>query len=416
MFDCNDDEDLFDFDDDELLQEEDSALDPKAALKMLANLYKLPNVGADRRLHDILSMLDNDLPNLMGHMSMQDELLRKLYNQLKTLSAKLVEQFRLPALSGKTVIGVGGMFSAGKSSFLNALTGVELLPNDQKKCTAIATYMLSGEKESIIAYTTKDQAISLNADELKAISHQFYENYGIGFSNIIRKMIMTLPKFKWADVVLLDTPGYNSELKNEDEANLPSDDNIAREHLSNCDYLIWLVDIENGVIPPGDIDFIKKLSLVNDPLFVLNKADKRTESEVQEVLEKCKKQLSDEQVVSAGIIGFSSQVGDGKESLGTNYLKEYLEGASKHQHSAVDSEITCLMKEWQAIMSDKRKEFDTEIRNIENGILSSENPQNITSLLYSYQIILQESTNTYRQTQRLDKLGQNLLSKLSQLR
>lgn len=411
-----DDDDLFDFDDDELLQEEDSALDPKAALKMLANLYKLPNVGADRRLQDILFMLDNDLPNLMGHMSMQDELLRKLYNQLKTLSAKLVEQFRLPALSGKTVIGVGGMFSAGKSSFLNALTGVELLPNDQKKCTAIATYMLGGVKESIIAYTTKDQAIPLNADELRAISHQFYENYGMGFSNIIRKMIMTLPKFEWADVVLLDTPGYNSELKNEDEANLPSDDNIAREHLSNCDYLIWLVDIENGVIPPGDIDFIKKLSLVNDPLFVLNKADKRTDSEVQEVLEKCKKQLKGEQVVSAGIIGFSSQVGDGKESLGTNYLKEYLEGASKHQHSAVDSEITCLMKEWQAIMSDKRKEFDTEIRNIENGILSSENPQNITSLLYSYQIILQESTNTYRQTQRLDKLGQNLLSKLSQLR
>ena len=342
--------------------------------------------------------------------------MRKLYNQLKTLSAKLVEQFRLPALSGKTVIGVGGMFSAGKSSFLNALTGVELLPNDQKKCTAIATYMLGGVKESIIAYTTKDQAIPLNADELRAISHQFYENYGMGFSNIIRKMIMTLPKFEWADVVLLDTPGYNSELKNEDEANLPSDDNIAREHLSNCDYLIWLVDIENGVIPPGDIDFIKKLSLVNDPLFVLNKADKRTDSEVQEVLEKCKKQLKGEQVVSAGIIGFSSQVGDGKESLGTNYLKEYLEGASKHQHSAVDSEITCLMKEWQAIMSDKRKEFDTEIRNIENGILSSENPQNITSLLYSYQIILQESTNTYRQTQRLDKLGQNLLSKLSQLR
>lgn len=42
-----DDDDLFGFDDDELLQEEDSALDPKAALKMLAKLYKLPNVGAD---------------------------------------------------------------------------------------------------------------------------------------------------------------------------------------------------------------------------------------------------------------------------------------------------------------------------------------------------------------------------------
>ena len=57
VFDCDDD-DLFDFDDDELQLEEDSILEPKAALKMIANLYKLPNIGADRRLHDILFIIN----------------------------------------------------------------------------------------------------------------------------------------------------------------------------------------------------------------------------------------------------------------------------------------------------------------------------------------------------------------------
>jgi ribosome biogenesis GTPase A len=413
MFD--DDDDLFDFDD-ELQLEDDSTLEPKAALKMIANLYKLPNIGADRRLHDILFMIDNDLPNLMGHMSMQDEQLRKLYNQLHTLSAKVVEQFRLPVLSGKTVIGVGGMFSAGKSSFLNALTGVELLPDNQEKCTAIATYMVSGEKESITAYTMKDQAIPLSPEELQAVSHQFYDDYGMGFSNIIRKMIMTLPKFHWPDIVLLDTPGYNSELDNDDVANLLSDEKVAREHLSSCDYLIWLVDIENGVIPPSDINFIKKLPLVNKPLFVLNKADKKNASELQEVLKKCKKQLSDEQIANAGITAFSSQLNGGEEYLEESYLKEYLKNASKRKHSDVGSELTWLMKEWQDIMAGKLKEYDDEIRSLESGILLSENPRYITSLLYSYRLVLQQSTDTYRQTQRLDKLGQNLLSKLSNLR
>jgi GTPase Era involved in 16S rRNA processing len=321
-------------------------------------------------------------------------------------------------LSGKTVVGVGGMFSAGKSSFLNSLTGIELLPSDQQKCTAVATYMVAGTHEAITAYTSADLAILLNSEELQAISHQFYDSYGMGFSNIIRKMIMTLPQFEWPEIVLLDTPGYNSDYSEDiDGDDLMNDKKVAREHLSNCDYLIWLVDVENGVIPPRDMDFIKSLRLVNKALFVLNKADKKTDGELKEILRGCKQNLKEAQIPYSAITTFSSRTGG--EHLGQSSLKEYLltasQNASTGSNADVSIELTRLTKEWQGIMERKLKVYGDEIQNLQSGILASKDPRHISSLLYSYRLVLQHSANTFRQTKRLKELGQNLQSMFSKL-
>ncbi|MGO1297146.1 MAG: dynamin family protein [Vibrio sp.] len=424
MVDCLE-KDLFNFDDNELFNfddlDEENALEPREALRLIGRLYKLPQKNLSPPLKRVLYMLETELPNLLGSISISDNQLKATYNKLHTLAAKTIEQYRLPELSGKTVVGVGGMFSAGKSSFLNAMTGIELLPDNQQKCTAVATYMVSGKRSAITAYTMQDQAIKLSESELQAISHQFYDSYSIGFSTTIRKMVMSLPAFKWLDIVLLDTPGYNSELSEDDDLkNLVSDEKIARNHLSNCDYLIWLVDVESGIIPVGDIEFIKTLSLINKPLFVLNKADKKDATDLQSILETCNKQLDDENIEHAGVTAFSSRDYGGQEYLQNNFLQTYFEEAtdyaSKNKHSNVSTEITLLLKEWREIMESQKQSYDAQKKSIENGILNSENPRNITSLLNSYKLILQKSTNLFRQTQSLEKLGNELLSGLSSLR
>ncbi|GAA8982193.1 hypothetical protein EKB5_15150 [Helicobacter pylori] len=56
-----------------------------------------------------------------------------------------------PSLFQKNMVAVGGGFSAGKSSFLNHLLGLNLkLPEYNDPTTAIPTYCLKGEREVLM--------------------------------------------------------------------------------------------------------------------------------------------------------------------------------------------------------------------------------------------------------------------------
>jgi predicted GTPase len=45
--------------------------------------------------------------------------------------------------------------------------------------------------------------------------------------------------------------------------------------LSDANFLIWLIDAENGEITKSDLDFIRSLKINTEILFVVNKADKK---------------------------------------------------------------------------------------------------------------------------------------------
>ena len=68
--------------------------------------------------------------------------LQRVEKQLELLSHD-------PALLSKNIIALAGLFSSGKSSFMNSLlkTGEIVLPVDSNPTTAIATYVLQGEKK-----------------------------------------------------------------------------------------------------------------------------------------------------------------------------------------------------------------------------------------------------------------------------
>ena len=63
------------------------------------------------------------------------------------------------------------------------------------------------------------------------------------------------------EFVFLDTPGYNKPIE-DSLANL-SDRNISIEQLKIVDYIIWLIDMDNGTIQADDIDFLRKIDNQN---------------------------------------------------------------------------------------------------------------------------------------------------------
>lgn len=81
--------------------------------------------------------------------------------------------------------------------------------------------------------------------------------------------------------------------------------------ISSSDFLIWLVDIENGGITQDDIQFMEGLSIKTAFLIVFTKADTKTEAQIQEILNTSRVTLTNSNISFYGITAYSSK--EGKE-------------------------------------------------------------------------------------------------------
>lgn len=188
-------------------------IDPSSGLNLICEI--LPK-NMQKKTDKIDNMLDKQLVRTISYIEDANIDLLGLEKRLQKLSDQIVEYKKIKLLTNKTVVGVGGRFSAGKSAFINSLlnnSGDEIvLPENQNPTTSIPTYILSGEENKIQAYLKDDRILLLKAEASAALTHEFYEKYKIGFSRFIRNLVVyrnDFPENFSEKIVLLDTPGYN---------------------------------------------------------------------------------------------------------------------------------------------------------------------------------------------------------------
>ena len=216
-----------------------------------------------------------------------------LYNELLTLLKDLQDLVEFPHLANKNVLAVGGGFSSGKSGFLNAILGEDqLLPEDIDPTTAIPTYLTYADNERILALNTFNRSQILTRAELNAISHLFNKGQKAGagrisFYHILKLLQIQAPSMRWKNIALLDAPGYSKPHTDEGGAEVGSeagntDEEKAREHLSQADHLIWSVAAKDGVMQGTDIAFLQDKVKWTRPLYVImNKSDELAASDVE---------------------------------------------------------------------------------------------------------------------------------------
>ena len=74
--------------------------------------------------------------------------------KLEMLLERLMEFGTSDILRGKHVVSLGGRFSAGKSKFINAITGIDnILPVDQNPTTSVPSYITQADFDKIQANT-----------------------------------------------------------------------------------------------------------------------------------------------------------------------------------------------------------------------------------------------------------------------
>ena len=208
-----------------------------------------------------------------------------------------------PQLATKSVIGIGGGFSAGKSSFINKLIGKKCLAVEVDPTTSMPAYVLKGAEESIKAINMHDCAIDLTQEQLSTLTHEEKELYGSQVGLLLKAAFITTPEFRWNNLAILDTPGYS---KPEDSNwNERTDENLARDQLNTADYILWAVPADNGTISEQDITFLSSLHRDIPKLVVLTKADKKPIEDIKNITALIKTTLDNRGITISDVVPFS---------------------------------------------------------------------------------------------------------------
>lgn len=295
-------------------------------------------------------LIDKDFIDLSRRETGCDNL--NAYIGLQHIKQRLQEIANFPEINSKTVIAVGGGFSAGKSSFINSLLDPEgankvRLATGNRPVTAVPSYLVhSSELNKISGINYKNARFDIAPSDYEELKHDSAQIGTFRVSSAIKYCAVKL-KFK-TDLLehccLIDIPGYNPGTNTQDQDDIDSDldtgdtidlsflydddddqsiyepnasdieapstdYNIARDAIAKADCLIWLFSLEHGPLPGNDLEFLRKVCNGKPLYLVGNKSDLRTVNDVKDCLVQTSKTLSDAGIEYAGICAYNSRLG-----------------------------------------------------------------------------------------------------------
>lgn len=231
------------------------------------NTQDAANLSLQQALDELQQLIDEGLPALT-HQSAPPGLL-DTWNALHAEVQRLRETFAGSALAGKTVVALGGSFSAGKSSLVNALLDTRLMPTDVNPTTAVPAYAMHGEASRIQALDTDGTLHDIPEAQLKNFTHEG------GGAQGIRTFYAHHPDFPWQNLALLDTPGYTSPGS--------ADAEMARTWLNTAHAILWCIPADAGTISASDLQFLATLDKNIPFAIALTKADKKPAEDLDSI-------------------------------------------------------------------------------------------------------------------------------------
>ncbi len=251
-------------------------------------------------LEEYQSILDNEfLEFASGVDSLKEKEIALLTLQEIKKELQLVASY--PSLFQKTMVAMGGGFSAGKSTFLNNLLGLKLkLPEDMNPTTAIPTYCLKGKREVLMGFSQNGGMVELPH---LAFDHQFLESLGFNLKEIMPFMLLSAPSAPFEFLCFIDTPGFNPA----NQGYTGGDKEASKESLKHAKHILWLISCERGGIESDDLEFLQELYKEGKQVFiVLSRADSRTKRQLEEIAIKIRETLKDHDIEFLGIGAYSA--------------------------------------------------------------------------------------------------------------
>lgn len=272
-----------------------------------------PLAGALQEMKAMVSQLDSyvaqglggDLEGRLQRLSTignEVELIRKLREvidlhglvEFRSALASLVEKLELPGYE----IAVFGRVSSGKSSLLNRVIGLDVLPVGVTPVTAVPTRLKNGDKERLLVWFAGGRHETLPIQEVDAFVTED-ENPANGKQVTKLLLEITSPRLP-PGVTLVDTPGLGSL------ALAGAAETIA--YLPKCDLGVIVIDASSSVAVE-DIGTIQKLYDAGTPAVVLlSKIDLVNEDDRNRLVQYTTRKIHDELGIKISVRPFSSRI------------------------------------------------------------------------------------------------------------
>lgn len=262
---------------------------PESLMKPLAGGIQEMK-GIVRQMESYLSQrIEADLSSRLGQLSGSNEdaeFLKRLgdiverysFVEFRASLSQLVEKIESPTYE----IAFFGRVSTGKSSLLNAIMGVDLLPIGVTPITAVPTRIKNGSASQLFVWTAEG---GFSKQPINRLPEFATESQNPGNEKRVTRLLVEVPLPMLPDeVVLVDTPGLGS-LALEGAA-----ETLA--YLPRSDLGVVLVDASSN-LQTDDVATIDALRAATIPaLVVLSKADLIPERDRERLLDYTRTQLA----------------------------------------------------------------------------------------------------------------------------
>lgn len=191
---------------------------------------------------------------------------------------------------------------------------------------------------------------------MSKLDHEAQKDSPIDLQRLLSCVTIGVPmmhKEIFSELCMIDTPDYNPMSIGTKMA----DHKTAHKFAKQSDALIWVVSAEQGTLPQSDLDFIddiKNNGFSGKLYIVINKADLKSESDRQDVLQEVMDKLDFECVDYEGISLYSSSR---KEELGyyQKSLTEFLASCRtpKSISDAINEKINDIFDAYQKLIEEK---------------------------------------------------------------
>ena len=227
----------------------------------------------------------------VDYKSLRDELLQ-LIDEASTLDA--VSQCPCSELQDKLLknrfnLVVVGQFKRGKTTFINALLGTDLLPTAVVPLTSIVTVIEYGKfiEVKVFFLNGTEQTIPV-----ESLSEYVTEKGNPKNEKNVAEVLIRYPSEYLKDGVrLIDTPGVGSVYQHNTD--------VAYEYLPRSDATVFLISVDQP-LSKAEVDFLRDVKQYADRIFFLqNKADYLNPEDLRESMEFIRKTLIEE-------VGFDS--------------------------------------------------------------------------------------------------------------
>lgn len=251
-----------------------------------------------------------------------------------------------------------GDFNAGKSSLINSMLGVDILPTNILPETAVSYELYFSSNEKLEVWLDDKLVETAPISQLKSLQLTPRNFVKLYLNNpIIVK--------EWNDrnIVVVDMPGIDSGVE--------AHNNAILHYVQDGTFFVLVSEVEGGTLRMSTLSFIEEIKKYGAQLaVVISKIDKKPEQEVQDVkanVESVAKRLLGDStmVVSAsainkdfnGVLDILSSI-DAEELIVNKYKGQVV--------NFIDSFIVELQLQMKLMLSDK-SDFSEKIENLKNA-------------------------------------------------